>query len=343
MARRREEDYTYLEARLQDVCDDNVEQFRLEATDAYRAFAPEDRKIIARLKTRTADPYTFFKRWNDTVREQYKALRKTPSRTLVRTLVTTLGISEDAAHEKAVSLQREQTQELYVNCVASVYGQSVAKKQREAVAALLSWEESNIDELHRKYDLFRAYKNIARENRVTVYDPYASFVERMIQRRRIRKENARLLKKETARIAVIDRRLLALYQQDEGRIGRIVATELDIVAIIAARTEYEKALEKLPPLKRRSPAIRSDLYAAVTKALRATYGDKLVGHETSTLAQARHIMADIDEVIVEVFDLSNGQKNILMSDMKTVRGLIKEKELILAKREKRLQVPKRTF
>lgn len=334
---------TNLETHLQEVLDENIEQFRRDASDAYRSYAPEDRKIIARLRGRQADAHTFFERWIDTWQAQCRHLNKPAQRSLVRAMVTTFGVTEQEAHDKIVDLKEAYRRELIHACLKDVYGKDVRKRQRKATETLFTWEETQVESLRERYEYFRAYSATARENHVTVFDPYAPIIKRVQLRRRIRKETSKLMKKESARLKVIDRRLDTLYRQDGGRIGRIMRTGIDVVAIVAARADYEKTLQKMSPSKRRSPVVRSDLYISVTKSLREGYGGRHGGDHLESLAEARHIMTGIDDIIIEIFDLSNSQTNILMSDMKTVRDLMREKETLLLKRQQRLQVAKQVF
>lgn len=326
-----------------DVLVDNIEQFRVEAAEACRIFTPLDRKLVKRLETKDLDGYDFFNRWYAQVRIQYRHLHKPIGATFVRTISQNLEFSAQRAEEVASRLIQERENELAEEFITDIYGSKLRKTQRTTIEDMLTWNEKDIEDFRSRYIRYEIYTQIAVKNRVTIYDPHLSWLKRRTSIKRIRSERAHTIRGIEKRVAEINRQLEILYRQNEGLIHKILATKIDIVTIIVARTEYEKQLQELPKSVRANPVTKANLYAEVAAPLRDSYGKQLKTPFSGSLSDARQIVSDIDQVLVKVFDLSNSEKNKLMTDMKSVRDLSKEKEAIQSKRQKQLVVSKRAL
>lgn len=109
--------------------------------------------------------------------------------------------------------------------------------------------------------------------------------------------------------------------------ARLFGLKIDYVSVLAARQEYEKALARLGKKSANSPAKRLALYEKKTEDLRAEYLATVPG--LANLSDTQKAAKEIDGVLLAVFDLSNEQRNDIMSLLKRYRELIRERETLL--------------
>lgn len=327
----------------QKMLDENVEQFRANAFEVSQSYTPHDRKVIKALCLDRMESYHFFQCWHDEIRIPLRNLRKPLSATLVRSLSNTLTYSDRESKDLANALIETRERELVKKITQRIYGDTYRKSQRSAVISVLSKKEDDIEALYLRYIEWKTYAELAKDNRISLYDPYTSWVKRRSTSAKIKKENKKLLQKENERIASIDQKLQILYVQDDNLISHIKATNIDIVTIVAVKTEYEKQLQRISEADRHNPVIRTNIYKKATEGLREAFGEKYKNCQIESLKESQRIVNDIDTVLIRVFDLSNSKKNQLMADMKTVRELLKEKEAIENGQIDRLKVAKRTL
>jgi hypothetical protein len=126
------------------------------------------------------------------------------------------------------------------------------------------------------------------------------------------------------RLASIDTELFATEQLHNGLVARLFSLGIDLIEVLAARHEYEKALEKMSAAARKSPTKKLELYEKKTASIRSAYLDSVPG--LAGLKDVQKAAKEIDDALLKVFDFDMQQCNDLMRALKRYRTLTRERK-----------------
>lgn len=197
------------------------------------------------------------------------------------------------------------------------------KRARRALEALLGRDDAAIARQATAALTYEQYIAVAKAHKVKVYDRYGAWPQwttgyQGIIRRHEHKIK-RLVQRQLQRIQAQTRRI---EQFHGGLVARLFGLDLDLIEVLAARQEYEKALSRMTP----SPTKKLDLYEEKTAKIRSPYLDART--DLTAIKDVQDVARQLDEVILEVFDLDTTEKNCLVASMKEYRRLAAEKQAL---------------
>lgn len=327
--------------RAEDLVLENIEQFRSEATALNDELTPAHRKLLSRIETKKVSAYDFLTTWHDTFRSSQKTMRsRAVNDQFVRAVSRDLQFTKEDASVKAFNLMKEREDELVDEFLTRLYIGGSARRVIKATKTVLCLSDKELAEIYDGYIKREVYIRIAAKHTIVIFDPHASWLVRYRTKKAIYIERSRRREEEETRLQVIEKRLAELLARDDRLLQLIAETKIDIVTILAARTEYEKRLNKLSGAEARNPVKKMDIYTKVTSKLRDESGERYGKNTSFTLATAQRMVQAVDGVLIRVFDLSNSGKNELLVHMKEMRELTKEKEQIMQSRHKQSVVSK---
>ena len=323
---------------LLDMALTDPEQFRLGAKRAYERYKPNDRRIIAGLEKGQAGAYEFFSLWLDHVHAVFVELDKTAvSKTFARTVAKGLVLDEHEQDGVIARIMSDRRQAIVDGVLAQLYSDS--PESREVAAAVLSQPADEIRELYNIYAVVRLHEDVARQQEIVLYDPHASLWRRLRQKRAIKRERFVTAKLEKRRLDEIQRQIIRVNSWHESLLTRVAREEIDVIAVLAAKAQYDKYLEKLPSEQQGSFVEREKIYHKVMAPMRGEYSARRRG-SVGTLAAMQRYVRVYDDIVIEMFELSNQEKNKLLANLKIIRDREKERAALEQAREKREAVEK---
>lgn len=315
----------------------DVLNFRVTAREHARQYPRALRKRIRALNSKDTSAYEFFTMWTQALAPEVEMLLDEERRnTLATTIAGQLGISKHAAEERAERLVREQVWERAEAFIDTLYG--LRGRRYRAARALLA---RPVDEVADSRDRFVAYMldgRVARKLNLVIYDAHASLLTRWRQRGKDRRQTKRYMRRQAVRLKEIRARQEALKAERRGIMGRVLTIELDTVLALDAYRQYNKRLEALKPTSR-TPAKTLALFTAATKTIRDGYAGKLT--TLDKLADLQYALKEVDSVLVEIFDMTDSERNALMVRLKEYRELEREAVRIVKEQTVPSSVPAR--
>ena len=307
-------------------------RFRAEAEAAFAACPRQFRKMAHRLDRTVPMSLEFFMQWRGELLPRLETIQNAPHDSQLAEAFKSALLAENEAQrlevlDSAVRQRLAQERQTFVNMRYS-------KGERKMYELALSFVNQPMDvcnEQIERYVAYELYREAAKASGVAVVDANKNWLARWRQTRRVRRQTRRLEKESRRRLAAIDGEIAAIEQLNGGLPARLFGLKIDLVTVLAARQEYEKALARLGKKSASSPAKRLDLYQKKTEAIRAGYLDSVPG--LSNLSDVQQALKEIDAVLLAIFDLDSKQRNAMMSAMKQYRQLVREREALAAKIE----------
>lgn len=196
------------------------------------------------------------------------------------------------------------------------------KKSRRMLDVLLSRNDDDISKQARIAVNFEQYKAVAKKHNFHIYDPNTGWLKRFISKYRARKQERSIYRSVNQQLHQLQTQTAEIDRIHNGLVGRLYNLEIDLIEILAARQEYEKALAKITP----SPVKKVALYEKNTAKIRLPYLDRrtdLVG-----IKDLQFAAKELDDVLLTVFDLDLKEKNNLLTSVKKYRELTEEKQIL---------------
>lgn len=200
---------------------------------------------------------------------------------------------------------------------------------KESKLYKLAWRFINqpLDVCHAQIDIYvdyAIYSLVAKELGVVEVDRHASVIRRLYRSIKSRRQ-VRIIKRATiSRLRNIEKQMAMVQEFRGGLVARIFALKIDFVEILTARKEYEKSLSRLSKKAVASASKRLALFEKKTDSLRSAYLDTAPGIDN--LMDAQQAAKEINEVLLEVFDLDNTGRNEIMKCFKQYRELVRERK-----------------
>ena len=315
----------YQELQHQAVAD--VLGFRAKARKATEMFTPDMRHITNSVDTRNSPIYSLFVDWeNELAPDVESLLTKSHAKTLQNTLAKQLNIPSRIAQARAEQLVEERRVELLERFI-DVYQYGARGKSYAAAWELFGRPIENIATIKARFVEYTLYQTVAHEQKITIFNPHASLIKRWRLARKERREIKLYKKQQIKRLASIRQAQYTLKVSGSGIIDKIITLNLDTVLALDANRQYKKRLDALKPASR-TPARRLSTFTTTTKTIRDTYTRSLTG--TDTLADLQRALRVLDEVLVELFDMTDSTRNALMVQLKQYRELEREASKIVA-------------
>jgi len=306
--------------------------FRRNAQIAFENYSRRDRTESARLSTDSADTLSFYQAWEHTLLPQLETIESAVnSKPLHKEIAQRLLLNDAEATERIAQLVRQRTADLTEQLITELYKPNERKARKYARRFITRRLEQNLANIEH-YVEYGLYKLVAREERMTIYDRHALFMKRLVQAVRAFNQERTLIRRTKRQLRHNNRLMSTIEQQNDGLIASLFALRIDLVAIRSAYQSYEKALKKLSETARKSPSKQLSLYEKETADLRASHLESVAGiHRLQDIQRAA---AEIDAVLLRIFDLDNRRYNELMSLLKQYRDLQREQKQLTQRLKK---------
>lgn len=316
------------------------EEFRLAAARAFAAVNAKERRQLRQVATKDRAPEMVLEFWEQELRSVLADLKKTEQGvSLWKSLSKNLLYEEGDARQLAQDLVDSRRANLLKEKIAAFYGRK-SKKQAARLFRLLQSPETELDDLRQRYLLFILYREISQMQGVSVLDIHSSVLKRWKTLTTVRRERKQVTVSERARLASIAKRRAELHATFDGLLGEAITREWDLPIVIDLRMQYEKKVQALSEEDANNPVKRLALFDKITRTFRDEEVEKMAKSDPSrnNLVSARHFAEEIDALLLRIFDLSNVQKNRLLTLAKEERELAKEQKTIKNYQERRKRI-----
>lgn len=301
--------------------------FREDARQSAVNYPRALRRQIKRLSTKDTSAYQLFDAWETNLAPKQDELiavrQKAPLR---NALAKYLQLSTAASTARAEHLVDERLDERLDDFLGVHYG--LSGRARTAAAHLLQQPTDTIIDTKQRFVDYYLYHLVANEKGFAIYD--AEALKRHTRRRTKRQERrqiTRYRKAQAKRLAECNERMTEISHFHHGVISRIFQVNLEVVTALDAYRTYKKRLDALKPASR-TPAKTLSLFTAVTTPLRESHAKTLT--IPKKLADLQFAQQEFDSVLVEIFDMSDVERNSLMKQLKEYRQLSREANTITA-------------
>lgn len=294
--------------------------FRSKARQSAVEYPRPTRQLLERASTKDTPAYLLLTEWLDRIAPDVDAVRKARQTTpLKNSLSKHLLMSGQAATDLAKRLVEERVDNMREGFLDLCYNQRGFA--RGAARAILRQSTEEINDMRERLVNYELHLLVASEFGATIYDANAPALQRFFQKNAEKRQIARYKKQQAKRLGAIYTRQQELKEYRQAIISRILLVELDTVVALDAYRQYQKHLDRLKP-ESRTPAKRLSVFTSATKKIRDDYASKQ--SKTDKLADLQSAQQVIDEVLVELFDMTDAQRNKLMAHLKEYRDLERE-------------------
>jgi hypothetical protein len=226
-------------------------------------------------------------------------------------------------------LRHRRQRELADELSRSLSGRS-ARRRATALARL---PRETIDLLAAAYKQHHLYSLAARKMNIAVVDAHGPFLKKIRAKARIRRERAATLKKETTRLAEIERTLATIDAQENGLPKKLTAYRLELMPILGLRHDFEKSRTR-----RTKPATGADLehFEQTTAEFIATSLEPaLTARPALSFQEAGQKKLELQSLLLAIFSLDASARNRLVLSVAEYGRLYDEQQRIIAHREAR--------
>ena len=220
--------------------------FRDEARRAYANYTRQQRRIAKRLKTPEVTAFDFYMAWRDRyMTRMQRIMSAVQAGKLDKMLARVLLLPDDASVKQLtqalIEIRTVCERQALVDTVYNIR----RKRARRTAQALVDMGDQAVAHDVERFVNYHLYRTVARQRNVVVVDRHANLLVCMIQHVRARRQTRKLVRAARRRLADIDTELFATEQLHNGLVARLFSLGIDLIEVLAARHEYEKALEKM--------------------------------------------------------------------------------------------------
>ena len=326
---------------LADMAEMDREGFRLQATCIATLYSPADRQQIRLVASCGLDAYEIVQRWHTDIYPQLLQLDQQRTKNGVQNaLIKHLIIDKPEAEKLTSELVVRQQKKIVTAFIDSFL--PAPERHIAVLTRLFSQPYDMIASLRQRYLDYLLHTKVAEQSGIVVYDPNSPWPTRRRVARHISAERQHTESLEHNRLLTIDERIEHLSASYDGLLGKIIERDWDLIIIVSLKNKYEMEIQALPASESKSPTRRLAIFEKITKAFRDVQVEKFaqIDNTHGGLRSARLISENVDELLLQIFDLTNTQKNQLLVLIKEARELIAEREDIISKRAHRQQLLK---
>lgn len=309
------------------------EVFRAQATSALHRFDQEQRELAASVETEHVVADDLLRAWDTQIEPIYQDLDETRhDPKLKKYLINAIGFTDNQAESVIEYMIKERKQALLDEVLGNLYHSdgNNATYQREYAEELLTRSPADINDYMSRYIDFIQAVEASEKYNILLCDPHGSWLERQKAALAIHKERQKTEHEENRRIDEISTQLSSLENNEQSLLGQIVTKQWDFITILDLRNKYQKRVDDLTPAEKKNPTKRLKLFERVTASFRDREAERLSHIQAAhTLKQLREINEEVYNLLLEVFDLPNNQRNLLLIDIQKHTRLTQERDLIL--------------
>lgn len=313
----------------------NVEIFRCDAQMIYSRYSPSRRLLIKNLTSNNLDPYDVLAAWSDDVEPTLGKLEASRSSLAFNKSISKyLQTSEKTTQQtidQIIDRRIDEVSQQFINRFESI-------NSRAAVSELIYRPIKEINVIKQQYIQVSLVDLVAKEYGIKFVDPHSSLFRRLSSMFKIRRERKLLNRRDKKRLNAISLRLEEIKQADDGLIGEVLNRKIDLISILASRTNFEKRIEKLSIDEAIDAATRLEIFYEETRNIRHEIMNSIAGSAELSLESVHTATKLTDKLLLRIFDLTNTQKNNLLMQTKEYRELSEEHERIIQSRKERQAV-----
>jgi len=324
----------------EELLTNDVELFRREATKAYRAFEPHERRFLRKLETDEVTSYAALTIWEDTLLPVLYTLQtKRAEPTFRRVMVKHLALDMDEAQKTIHGVINTREKAVIQKFITQVYGKESKRKshrrQRRHILGLFAVPQQEVFDMKEHLVAYTLLHHVADEHGVAVVDAHASLRMRLRAARRVRRERKRAKRAEAVQLAHIAARTAEIRAARNGLVADILDKNIDLVTVISLRNRYEKRLSALAKSDVMHAAKRLAIFDEETREFREQYTSLAGVDIEASLESTRQMTKAIDDLLLRIFDLTTTQKNQLLLYTKEYRELADEQAAIMQTQKNR--------
>lgn len=308
-------------------------QFRDSANDYIEESSNKLKKSINKLSRKDEDRENFLIKWKYEFLPKIKRLENLhKDEAFVGVLEDKLMIAKLSLAEKLSQIIEERKEEIKKEFLNNLFPIDTKNKRdiyihkRDHAEILLKLSNQELSQIYNYYFISKIYLIIARKNGIAIIEPNAKLFKRRKQRKEIIRQKIQLTKYKDERIKFINQRLQILSSCFDGLLINLYKYEIDLVSIFDLRQQYEKKINNLTKANKNKPDKYIDLFKSIT--------NNYINSKTETLISAKEIKLtsldsnreNLKKILMNVFDLSNKDKNLSLLYYKEYRELIEEKK-----------------
>lgn len=316
----------------------NIERFRFKALEAFTVFDKKQRKWAKELANGQFSAIDFYEKYLKEFKPLIVDLKAQPDNVgFVEDLKKHLQTDDTTAVETINELIVQRKQQAIRQFLASIPPRSARRAQQ-----LLELPIAEVDTLYDSQKAYSVYSYVAGKLAIPVLDPHASLVRRMTLRRKIKTERRKRDKNESKRLRYLAEQMRK-FEKEEGDIaGLLAAKNLDLMLILAARNDYEKAKAKASSKKPSSKIEEMRLFENSVSTLVEQYLAAYIGTRTITSLQEIHREeADAKTLLLRIFELDTAAKNRLIVTASDYKKLYDQtQQIIVAQSDRALYLAK---
>lgn len=320
---------------LEELIRTDRESFRAQANDALALFTPEDRDLAASLladkgKITAGD---LFYAWRTELRPLYEELEELAEDPKFKTYLTKkLHFKDDDADmviEDVLDARRDLARDETIHTVYPPHGDDIPYQHAYATE-LLTRSIGSVDDFFTRYTRYHEALDLADKHQITLCDPHASWLDRQKSAMQINKERRAMTSHEDARLEEIAEQMASIVADSDSIVSRIIQYGWDYPAVMDLRQRYQRQVDALSKSDQKNPTKLLKIFEKVTKDFREKEADKIAEREHHTgLRGLQHIHEQIYNLLLEIFDQSNAQRNYLLVEVQKHLKLRQERDLIL--------------
>lgn len=304
--------------------------FQAQARLAYASYTRQMRREAKRLRARGATEFEFYRAWQDEYLPRMRKIDESIGDGKLDRMLTRVLLATDASDvARMTSCLRELCQARERQAIVTMFDVKRQKRARKTLRKVLIRSDEQVSRQVEAGLTHELYRTIASRRGLLVDDAQLRLMHRMVKRGRVRRQAKRIIRRTQRQIAQIDREIYATEQLHDGLVARLFSLKIDLVEVLAARQDYEKALGRLSETSRKSPTKKLDVYEKKTAKIRTTYLDSLP--ELGGLKEVQQAAKEIDDTLLKVFDLGAQESNDLMRALKRYRDLVRERDVLTSK------------
>lgn len=311
-------------------------EFYQRATQILDEYSRDLRRIDSSISRSQQAVFGCYTGWRQHLLPKLVQYKETlENKDLRSSLSKSLAISDQKIDSYIAHMTNEETAIVKKSFVVEVSKQSNQYNKKGLWHFLNQDYEANSAHI-KAFHTYHIVHTIIKKNNLHVYDSHRRFPIKQWQHMFSQYQIQQIVKKKRIRLQHIDKQLLQLHSQDNYFRPRILALNIQLVTIYAAKQDYEKKLGRLQNSSKDNPWKRMELYQKTTKGIRESLVAAIPG--STSLTDIQQAIAEIDNIIVYIFDLSTSERNFLMTSMKQYRELIRERDRL--KSELKIHVTK---
>lgn len=304
-------------ARLSSLATSNPELFRHEASQAAKAFSLEQRRWTNELENGTYSAVDFYHTYEVQFRPLIEELNKLTARPVfVRTLRTSLGLGEVTAEALGTRLLDERKNQAIDEFIEGLKG-----KARWRAARILTMPTSEVDRCRATFETYALYLHVAKISNTIFVDVHAGTIPRLIQRFKAWRQRRTVTKNKALHLKKLQTKLREFEQAEGDLPGLIVEHGLDLMLVLGARQDYEKARKET--VKDSLGTVRQ--FDISTKKLVENHmADYIRHYPKASVQQLNQEEASIKALLLRIFELDTTARNRLVVTISECRSLYEE-------------------